>query len=170
MWGRRRHTTITTRLRSVMPDAPPASASAAAAAATAAGRRKIGAGPESGPGGSDPWEGHKHGFDWQLERARRTLEGPAFAPFRMDYWKPPTVGGWGLGCLFGSTVKVNHASSHSIDVTQGEEGQQLPAEERRVGLADSLKIMVTNAYQLLTGSRGLDGAPVADVGKYNVRY
>lgn len=38
-----------------------------------------------------------------------------------------------------------------------------------MGLADSLKIMVTNAYQLLTGSRGLDGAPVADVGKYNVR-
>lgn len=40
---------------------------------------------------------------------------------------------------------------------------------RRVGLTDSLKIMVTNAFQLLTGSRGVDGAPVADVGKYNVR-
>lgn len=41
---------------------------------------------------------------------------------------------------------------------------------RRVGLTDSLKIMVTNAYQLLTGSKGVDGAPVADVGKYNVRF
>ncbi|KAG5192486.1 cytochrome P450 [Tribonema minus] len=28
------------------------------------------------------------GFDWQLERARRALEGPAFSPFRMDFWRP----------------------------------------------------------------------------------
>lgn len=74
-----------------MPEAPPAAGAAAAAAAAAAapgGRRK----KKGGQGeGGDPWEGHKHGFDWQLERARRTLEGPAFAPFRMDYWKPPAV-------------------------------------------------------------------------------
>lgn len=38
-----------------------------------------------------------------------------------------------------------------------------------MGLTDSLRIMATNAYQLLTGSKGVDGAPVADVGKYNVR-
>ncbi len=38
-----------------------------------------------------------------------------------------------------------------------------------MGLADSIRIMATNAYQLLTGTRGVDGAPVADVGKYNVR-
>jgi len=27
-------------------------------------------------------------FDWQLERVRRVLEGPAFAPLRMTMWKP----------------------------------------------------------------------------------
>lgn len=83
LWGRRRHPAAArgsrTRLRSVMPEAPPATATAT----SGRGRKKGGEG--------DPWEGHKHGFDWQLERARRTLEGPAFAPFRMDYWKPPTV-------------------------------------------------------------------------------
>eukprot|EP00611_Tribonema_gayanum_P030854 TRINITY_DN869_c0_g3_i3.p2 TRINITY_DN869_c0_g3~~TRINITY_DN869_c0_g3_i3.p2 ORF type:complete len:485 (+),score=167.72 TRINITY_DN869_c0_g3_i3:323-1777(+) len=38
--------------------------------------------------GSDAWEGKMDGFDWQLERARRALEGPAFSPFRMDFWRP----------------------------------------------------------------------------------
>lgn len=34
------------------------------------------------------WEGHKHGFDWQLEQARRMLVGPGFAPIRMTLWQP----------------------------------------------------------------------------------
>lgn len=37
---------------------------------------------------SDDWEGHQEGFDWQLERARRLLEGPGFAPIRMTIWQP----------------------------------------------------------------------------------
>jgi hypothetical protein len=36
----------------------------------------------------DSWEGNMEGFDWQLERARRLLEGPAFAPIRMTLWQP----------------------------------------------------------------------------------
>ena len=36
----------------------------------------------------DHWEGSMDGFDWQLERARRLLEGPSFAPIRMTLWKP----------------------------------------------------------------------------------
>jgi hypothetical protein len=38
----------------------------------------------------DVWIGNMDGFDWQLERARRVLEGPAFAPFRMTLWQPDT--------------------------------------------------------------------------------
>mmetsp|Transcript_17503 Transcript_17503/g.24068 ORF Transcript_17503/g.24068 Transcript_17503/m.24068 type:complete len:740 (-) Transcript_17503:92-2311(-) len=34
------------------------------------------------------WDGYMDGFDWQLERARRLLEGPAFAPMRMTLWQP----------------------------------------------------------------------------------
>lgn len=37
---------------------------------------------------SENWEGYMEGFDWQLERARRLLEGPAFAPIRMTLWQP----------------------------------------------------------------------------------
>jgi hypothetical protein len=36
----------------------------------------------------DVWEGNMDGFDWQLEQARRLLEGPGFAPLRMTLWKP----------------------------------------------------------------------------------
>jgi hypothetical protein len=42
-------------------------------------------------GDDDGWEGNKEGFDWQLEQARRMLEGPGFAPIRMTLWKPPTA-------------------------------------------------------------------------------
>jgi hypothetical protein len=36
----------------------------------------------------EEWEGFMEGFDWQLERARRYLEGPGFAPIRMTLWQP----------------------------------------------------------------------------------
>ena len=34
------------------------------------------------------WEGYMEGFDWQLEQARRVLEGPSFAPIRSSLWQP----------------------------------------------------------------------------------
>ena len=37
---------------------------------------------------NDEWKGSMDGFDWQLERARRLLEGPAFSPLRMTLWQP----------------------------------------------------------------------------------
>ena len=39
----------------------------------------------------DNWDGYMDGFDWQLEQARRLLEGPSFTPLRMTFWQPPTV-------------------------------------------------------------------------------
>ena len=45
--------------------------------------------PDLWIGTPDAWAGNMAGFDWQLEQARRALEGPAFSPFRMDYWRPP---------------------------------------------------------------------------------
>lgn len=36
----------------------------------------------------DGWVGYMDGFDWQLEQARRLLEGPSFAPLRMTLWQP----------------------------------------------------------------------------------
>eukprot|EP01035_Chromulina_nebulosa_P018816 gene18816-24586_t len=36
----------------------------------------------------DDWEGNQNGFDWELEKARRLLEGPGFAPIRMTLWQP----------------------------------------------------------------------------------
>ena len=36
----------------------------------------------------NPTKSIQDGFDWQLEQARRILEGPAFAPIRMTLWKP----------------------------------------------------------------------------------
>eukprot|EP00600_Ochromonadales_sp_CCMP1393_P009817 CAMPEP_0174970684 /NCGR_PEP_ID=MMETSP0004_2-20121128/9537_1 /TAXON_ID=420556 /ORGANISM="Ochromonas sp., Strain CCMP1393" /LENGTH=682 /DNA_ID=CAMNT_0016220477 /DNA_START=207 /DNA_END=2255 /DNA_ORIENTATION=- len=36
----------------------------------------------------DSWDGHMDGFDWQLERARRALVDPGFAPLRMTLWQP----------------------------------------------------------------------------------
>lgn len=27
-------------------------------------------------------------YEWELEKARNSLEGPAFTPFRMSFWKP----------------------------------------------------------------------------------
>uniref|UniRef100_I2CNY8 Cytochrome P450 enzyme n=1 Tax=Nannochloropsis gaditana (strain CCMP526) TaxID=1093141 RepID=I2CNY8_NANGC len=59
----------------------------------------------------------------------------------MDYWRPaPSEDGRRAGRLAGGSG---------------------------VGWFDSCKIFLSNAYQLVTGSKGLDGAPVADVGKYN---
>jgi hypothetical protein len=40
------------------------------------------------PQKNEEWEGFMEGFDWQLEQARRVLEGPGFAPIRMTLWKP----------------------------------------------------------------------------------
>lgn len=39
------------------------------------------------------WEGHKHGFDWYLEQARRGLNGDTtgFSPLRMTFWRPQEV-------------------------------------------------------------------------------
>lgn len=71
---------------------------------------------------------------------RRTLEGPAFSPFRMSFWKPESLSEGG--------------------------GERKPGQ---VGLLDSAKIFVTNALQIVSGQpRGYDGAPVAEVGKYTV--
>jgi hypothetical protein len=36
----------------------------------------------------DEWKGNMEGFDWQMERARRFLEGPTFSPLRMTLWQP----------------------------------------------------------------------------------
>lgn len=36
----------------------------------------------------DYWDNNMEGFDWELEKARRLLEGPAFAPIRMTLWQP----------------------------------------------------------------------------------
>jgi len=43
----------------------------------------------------DLWAGNMHGFDWELEKARRKVFGmsTAYSPFRMDYWKPLTEDG-----------------------------------------------------------------------------
>lgn len=38
--------------------------------------------------GIEGWEGSMEGFDWQLEQARRVLEGPSFAPIRSKLWSP----------------------------------------------------------------------------------
>ena len=40
---------------------------------------------------NDEWQGYQEGFDWEMEKARRFLEGPSFAPFRMTLWEPPSV-------------------------------------------------------------------------------
>lgn len=37
---------------------------------------------------SDAWKDNQGGFDWELEKARRFLEGPSFAPLRMTLWQP----------------------------------------------------------------------------------
>lgn len=39
----------------------------------------------------DNWVGYMDGFDWQLEQARRMLEGPSFTPLRMTFWQPPSA-------------------------------------------------------------------------------
>ena len=41
---------------------------------------------------TDNW-GVYEGFDidWELEKARRLIEGPAFAPLRMTLWQPPEI-------------------------------------------------------------------------------
>ena len=36
----------------------------------------------------EEWDGNMEGFDWELEKARRMLEGPYFTPLRMTLWKP----------------------------------------------------------------------------------
>jgi hypothetical protein len=46
--------------------------------------------------GSDAWvdDGYHFGgfdIDWELEKARRLIEGPAFAPLRMTLWQPPEI-------------------------------------------------------------------------------
>ena len=36
----------------------------------------------------DEWDGYREGLDWELEKARRYLDGPGFAPLRMTLWAP----------------------------------------------------------------------------------
>ena len=36
----------------------------------------------------DAWVGNMDGFDWEIEKVRRLLEGPSFAPLRMTLWQP----------------------------------------------------------------------------------
>ena len=48
--------------------------------------------------GSDVWIDNYGGFggfdiDWELEKARRIIEGPSFAPLRMTLWQPPEIFG-----------------------------------------------------------------------------
>lgn len=43
---------------------------------------------KDGSNSVEEWEGYMNGFDWQLEQARRLLEGPGFAPIRMTLWEP----------------------------------------------------------------------------------
>ena len=39
------------------------------------------------------WKGHRAGFDWEMEKARRIVAkaGPGFAPFSMGLWEPSVV-------------------------------------------------------------------------------
>jgi hypothetical protein len=45
--------------------------------------------------GSDVYDYNFGGFDidWELEKARRIIEGPAFSPLRMSFWRPPEIDG-----------------------------------------------------------------------------
>lgn len=81
----------------------------------------------------DQWQGSMEGFDWQLEQARRMLEGPGFAPLRMTLWQPPTV-----------------------------------STRPPPGLADSARILLNNALQILGFAESIDGAPlVLGLNNYN---
>eukprot|EP01040_Poterioochromonas_malhamensis_P003666 gene3666-3917_t len=80
------------------------------------------------------WEGYQEGFDWQLEQARRLLEGPGFAPLRMTLWQPPT--------------SIKRKSPDGSPVTP------------QPNFWDHSKILLNNALQMFGLAESLDGAPV----------
>ena len=82
--------------------------------------------------GLHDWEGSMEGFDWQLEQARRILEGPSFAPIRATLWQP---------------------------ILNGEDSKQTQ-KKSPPGLFDSSKILINNAFQILGLAESMDGAPL----------
>ena len=87
----------------------------------------------------DGWVGYMDGFDWQLEQARRLLEGPSFAPLRMTLWQPTT-----------------------LDDAADRPKRAAP------GLLDQTKILLNNAMQIAGIAESMDGAPmVQGVNTYN---
>jgi hypothetical protein len=87
----------------------------------------------------DGWVGYMDGFDWQLEQARRLLEGPSFAPLRMTLWQPTTL-------------------------DDAADRPKRPAP----GLLDQTKILLNNAMQIAGIAESMDGAPmVQGVNTYN---
>lgn len=83
----------------------------------------------------DGWNGYMDGFDWELEKARRLLEGPSFAPLRMTLWQPDVVDG-----LTGDTIKTRPGTPP--------------------GFFDQAKILLNNAMQMAGISESIDGAPM----------
>ena len=76
------------------------------------------------------WEGNMEGFDWQLEQARRILEGPSFDPIRMSLWQP--------------ILKDFRQQS----------------EKKPPGFYDFTKILINNAFQIMGLAESMDGAPL----------
>jgi hypothetical protein len=76
------------------------------------------------------WEGNMEGFDWQLEQARRILEGPSFDPIRMTLWQPI----------------LNDYRQQS--------------EKKPPGFYDFTKILINNAFQIMGLADSMDGAPL----------
>ena len=76
------------------------------------------------------WEGNMEGFDWQLEQARRILEGPSFDPIRMTLWQP---------------ILKDYR-------------QQI--EKKPPGFYDFTKILINNAFQIMGLAESMDGAPL----------
>jgi len=92
-----------------------------------------GEGDYDGTFDDDGWGGHMDGFDWELEKARRLLEGPAFAPLRMTLWQP------------------------DFDSLGGREGS---APRQPPGFFDQAKILINNAMQIVGVAESIDGAPM----------
>lgn len=86
------------------------------------------------------WEGYRDGFDWQLEKARRMLEGPGFSPFSMLLWQPSPK----------SMEKGGKIGPSSIGLVL----------RKPPGFFDSSKILFNNALQIFGLAESLDGAPL----------
>lgn len=71
--------------------------------------RKSNYGDFDGSSWVDEWEGNKDGFDWELEKARRLIIGPAFSPIRMTPWQPTTNTNKPPGLFDHSKILLNNA-------------------------------------------------------------